>query len=1139
MPCRRCGADVAPGLLLCGACSVLAAPVCGACGIASLPGARYCDQCGAKLSSPRPSRNVPAHAAPGVASQTTRTEVSTPGRRQLTVLFSDLVNSTLLSRELDPEDLRDVISDYQIICTRSIERHGGFVAQYLGDGILAYFGQPVAHEDDAERAIRAALMIVRHIDELGHRLGREKNVRVNVRIGLATGLVFVGTVPGFSIAMDNNAVGEAPNLAAKLQALAEPNTIVVCQQTKQLAAAHFEYRDLGLQAIKGLGDAIPVWQVTEEQVSSRFDARRGTALPLIGREEEIATLLKRWERAQHSEGQLALVQGKAGIGKSRLIAEIRDRLLQGPGESPHVIAFQCSQLHSNTPLYAVIRQFEYLANVHASDTNVIRQGKLAHLIDTVERPHEERARILAFLSAGTYEGPELAQEARRLTLDALNNWFAALAAHRPLLLIFEDVQWLDPTSRVLLESVAGWMHDARILLVASLRSDAFDVEGARNSHDIRTAEWLKFPHAVTLSLEELSNRQSREIVASLAPGALLSPGVIDAVLEKAEGIPLFVEELTKGAIAALTIRLPAPVPYPTTLPSTITGSLAARLDAVGSAKEVAQHAAVIGREFSFDMLQRIANVPAETLHAAVDALAHAELINKIDQRSPASTYAFKHGLIRDAAYQSMPRRRRTQIHLDLATAFQETGQQTDLAGHAVVAQHYSLGGAHREAVDNWRRAAELAFARSAQSEAANLLQRALSDVRELPDEERLGQEFNLTMKLAAALRSVHGYGAPEVEERYLQALRLCDACGAAEERQYVEWGLMQCNLVRGNLGGAKRFATIMMRNAAQSTIRSPADAYLADGMVRLNLGDFTGSKVSLDRAVELAGLEADEPHLLTHGQHPRIFAVSYLAQALWLLGFPEQARLHIEENLNLARAKAQQDASQTHSYVNALAFALRIYQCRREPQHVLAYAEELIEVSRKKHYAYYEALATIFQGWAKATMHNGAAGLSQICDALVNLERTGAVLALRGCRLYLAELYHKIDMNDEAAKILDAAAGRAAWGTRVWDAEIHRLRGLILASGPEPDLRSAEVELRKSIESANRQNARSLRLRATVSLARFLMRFSRQGEIELALGQAMDELSEGRDSVDFIEAQDMLYSTLHSQQPSKQDALQT
>ena len=1039
------------------------------------------------------------------------------------------MNSSLLSRELDPEDLREVLSDYQIICTRSIERYGGFVAQYLGDGILAYFGQPVAHENDAERAIRAGLMLLHEMGQLEHRLGRENKIGVNLRVGIATGLVFVGAVPGLQAAMDNNAVGEAPNLAAKLQSLATPNTIVVCNQTKLLAAAHFAYEDLGPQAIKGFGDEVPAWKVVGEQLASRFDARQASAVPLIGREEELDVLLARWDSTRQAQGQLVLIQGKAGIGKSRLIAELRERVLQEADAPLQILTFQCSQLHSNTPFYAIIRQFEQLAGINSSDTPQSRHDKLVSLLGDAALAREKSELILRLLGAGSRDGTlNLPHDARRLTLDAVHGWLAARVAKSPVLMIFEDLQWLDPTTRVFIEGVTHWMRDTPVMLVASLRSDAFDADGVRTSHDIMSADWVRVPWATTLALDELSIRQSRQIVLSLAPGTLLSPTMIDAVIDKAEGVPLFIEELTKGAVAQLSIRLPPPIAQPSALPSTLTGSLAARLDAVGAAKEVAQHAAVIGREFSFQMLARVLNSSANKLSSSIDVLMRAELINRMDDSEPGSSYAFKHGLIRDAAYQSMPRRLRATVHLQIAAAMDQPQCAVDLSAHAVIAQHYSLGHAYSEAVEHWRRAAEIAFARSAHAEAANLLQRALTDVRELADDERARQEFDLTMKLAAASRSVHGYGAQEVEERYLQALRLCEKCGATDERQYVEWGLMQCNLVRGNLGGAKRFASAMLKHASESPVRPVADAHLADGMVKLNFGDFEGARASLERALDFAAREPETPHLLTHGQNPSIFARSYLAQALWLLGYPEQARLHIETNLENAQAMAQRDPSQTHTFVNALAFALRIYQSRREPMRVLLYAEQLIEVSRAKQYAYYEALATIFQGWAKATIHNGDVGLTQLCDALLGLERTGAILALRGCRLYLAELYQRIGLIEEARNALEAASNRATWGTRVWDAELHRVRGMILASSHEPDLRAAEHELRRSLEIANRQGAGSLQLRSAVSYARFMAAQNRSKEALAVLQPAMDRIHEGRDSVDFIEAQRILGSLLHN-----------
>jgi class 3 adenylate cyclase/predicted ATPase len=1075
-----------------------------------------------------------ARAASGGTSGTTRP----PEYRQLTLMFCDLVNSTALSARLDPEDFREVIGAYQQACSLPIKLYQGHIARYVGDGILAYFGYPIAHEDEAERAVRAGLGVVEAMARLNASVGRDKNVDLAVRVGIATGFVVVGDIVGEGVLDRDAVVGKAPNLAARLQDVAAPNTVVVSPLTKQLAGG-FNYLGLGERKFKGIDEPTMVSQVLGERVISRLEARHAALTVFVNRDEEIELLLKCWRRAKSGEGQAVVISGEPGIGKSRLAAETCDRIsnieLESGTPSPSMLCFQCSPYHSNTALYPVIRQLEQLASIDRREPGENKFAKLENVLKHWGIADSETLSLLADLCGIELDErfPALAigpGERRQRTIEALKGWCKSLVADRPLLLIFEDLQWIDPTSRLLLNQLVDWAKAVPALIIATARADRLGEQARRNASHLIPALAEGSPHVTLCEVCQLTEGQTMQLIAAVAIGRAMPPKVMEAVQQKSERIPLFAEELTIGLLEADTLsnlgqerdwtRLP--------IPNTINDALMARLDQMGKAKEVAQQASVIGREFSMSMLSKIAGISTHDLLEILKSLERSDVITAT--ASTPGTYVFRHGLIRDIAYRSLLRRTRREIHIMIATELALCGVDHPESTDDLIAQHYSHGEARGEAIKWWQRASKGAIARSAHEEAANMLRRAFQDFRALGSAGSPALELDLTLALATALRSLHGYAAPEVEQRLLRARELCSQCEGSNNRFNVEWELFQCNLVKGNIESARQIASGLFEYADQHPDRPHVDAHIAGGMARFHSGDFEGAAVSFERGVALSHPETDEPHYFTHGQNPGCFCLSYLAHTQCFLGYLDQAKATIGQNLAIATQRAVVPGH-VYSYVNVLTFAIRVHQFLGDVLEVKRLAEELISLCRRNHYGYYEALGTVHLGWAIGVTDSIPLGIEKMREGLVGLEKTGTVLALPGFCLLLSELYMRNGRLDEARRALDKAAGREGLGTRIWNAEVERVRGVILASGSPLDLDASERAYRSSLDIARRQKARSLELRTAVSYARLLERLGRRQEGRGLLKECLEGFQEGQTGKDVRDAQVVLQSLLIDKSP--------
>jgi class 3 adenylate cyclase len=638
---------------------------------------------------PTPSRDAADRIIPGpVAKEDTSGPVSpTAERRQLTVMFCDLVGSTSLSARHDPEDLRGILGTYHRCVAETVEGFGGFVARYMGDGVLIYFGYPQAHEDDAERAIRCGLAMLDRVPQLN------QAEALHVRIGIATGLVVVG-----GEVVEHDVVGETPNLAARLQALAAPDTVVIAAGTRRLLGALFEYRDLGAVEIKGITVPVPAWQVLRPSaVASRFEALRGSALtPLVGREEEIELLLRRWARAKTGDGQVALISGEPGIGKSRITAELKDRF---HAESHIRLRYFCSPYHQDSALYPFVDQLGRATGFAPDDPPAVRLEKLEVLLARAATPDEDAAFIADLLSlpaSDRHPLPNLSpQRKKERIVEALIRQLEGLAREQPVLMVFEDAHWIDPTSRELLDLTIERVRNLPVLLIVTFRAEF-------------QPPWAGQPQVTMLALNRLDRRDRSALVSQIAGGKALPDQVVDQIVERTDGVPLFIEELTKSV-------LESGVPL-VGIPTTLHDSLMARLDRLASVRLVAQIGAAIGRQFSYPLLRAVSNLPEDELQASLARLVAAELVFQRGAPTEA-VYTFKHALVQDAAHGSLLRSTRQQLHAQIAEALETLSPELVDSQPELFAQHYAEAGLIEKSVACWGKAGHRSAARSAMAEA--------------------------------------------------------------------------------------------------------------------------------------------------------------------------------------------------------------------------------------------------------------------------------------------------------------------------------------------------------------------------------------------------------------------------------------
>jgi class 3 adenylate cyclase/predicted ATPase len=1034
-------------------------------------------------------------------------------RRHLTVMFCDLVGSTALAARMDPEDLREVIGAYHRCVAETVGRFDGFVAKYMGDGVLAYFGYPRAHEDDAERAVRSGLDLVAAVSGLKTRA----DLALRARIGIATGLVVVGDLIGEGAAREEAVVGETPNLAARLQILAEPEHVVISQRTRRLLGGTFELTDVGQHTLKGFAEPVRVWRVLRPSAAeSRFEAQHGGSLaPLIGREQELALLLDRFNRAKHNEGQVVLLSGEPGIGKSRLLRAVRERLR----DEPHAaLSHFCSPYYQNSALYPAIGLIERAARLRRDEPAEAQLEKLEALLALTAENVQDAAPLVADLLAiptgGRYAPLTFTpQEKKAKTLAALVDQLAGLAARQPVLALYEDVHWADPSTLDLLGLIVDRVQFLSVLLVLTFRPEFI-------------APWTGYSHVTPLTLNRLARQEVPAIIQQVTGGKPLPVEVVDQILGKTDGVPLFVEELTKavlesGLLEERTDRygLTRPLP-PLAIPATLHDSLMARLDRLASVKEVAQIGAVIGREFSYELLAAVAPLSADVLMAALARLVRAKLVFRRGV-PPQASYTFKHALVQDAAYASLLKSRRQLLHASVGHVLQERFPDSVANQSELLAHHFTQAGLAAQAIPYWRRAGERARERSANVEAIAHFSEGLRLVATLPDtNERVAEELALQMAIGGALTAIKGYSAQEVERAYLRARELCEQLGRSSELFPVLRGLWNCCFTRGQLLRARDLAERIVGLADEDEPMRRALASRALGSTLFFLGRFGEARGHLDQAIafdEAAAVSRNRhANILLYADSPGVIGRLHLSCIEWLLGFPDRALATLNAGLNLA-----QSLGHAQFLALALSFAAIVHQWRGEFEVARRRAETAIAVAREHRLAARLAIGTICRGAAIARLGQHEEGMAQLHAGFADWHGTGARLYDTMWLGFTAEAHAAADQFDAAFAALDCATETAATTAEsVYQAELRRLRGMFHAARGESI--AAQHWLTQAIKLARRQVARSLELRAATCLAGLWRDQGRYDEARGLLAPVYAGFTEGFDTADLQEAKALL-----------------
>jgi class 3 adenylate cyclase/predicted ATPase len=1036
-----------------------------------------------------------------------------PERRQLSVLFCDLVGSTELAARLDPEDLGDVMRDYQAACTDVIGWFDGYVAKFLGDGALVYFGWPRAHEDDAERAVRAGLALVEAVVQLE----RDQEIRLQARVGIATGQVVVGDLVGEGAVRDEAVVGETPNLAARLQALAKPGTVVISQATRRLVSGLFELEDLGPRRLKGFAEPLAAWQVQGEgRAEGRFEARHTAALtPLVGRPEEIALLLRRWEQARDGEGQVVLLSGEPGIGKSRIVREVRARL---EGE-PHVrLLCQCSPYHQTSPLHPVIAQLERAAGLERDDPPGARLDKLATLLARgTDRLDESVPLIAALLGLPTedrYPPLDLTpQRQKQRTLKVLVDQLEGMAAAQPVLVAYEDVHWIDPTTQELLGMAIERIQRLPVLALITFRPEF-------------SPPWSRQPHVSALVLTRLGRRDAAMMVEQVVGDKALPDEVAAQIVAKMDGVPLFVEELTKTVLESGLLRdagdcyeLTGPLP-PLAIPSTLHDSLLARLDRLAPVKEVAQIGATIGREFSHALLAAVADLPESELKAVLDQLVAAELVFRRGT-APDVTYSFKHALVQDAAYSTLLKRRRQQLHARIRHLLEVQFPEIRSTRPEIIAYHSARAGLFERAAIYWLKAGQLAAERSASIEAiAHLTEgiRALSKLGDTPWRTR--HELRCQLALGPALLATRGWSTPEAAEAYRRARELCEKLGEDRERFAASWGLWLLHSTRGETRHAHELTKELFEVAERlDDTGLRLQAHHAAWADLTWMGDPRTACEHVRKGLALYDPKEHRPHALLYGGHdPGVCGKGQGGLALWLLGHPDQAEQSASEAVHLA-----EDLRHAPSLAHALFWIALCHQFRQDGPEAWAYSERLIALASEQELALYRACGLITRGWARVRRGEGCEGIRELREGLDFYTEAEVKLLLSYFRTVLADCYHRIGKSELALISIDGALSIAnQTSEHFWHAAILQLKGDIVLALDHFGEAHAEVCFRAAINLARTQGAKSLELRAATSLARLWRDQGSRAEAHNLLAPVYGWFTEGFGTADLIDAKALL-----------------
>ena len=1105
MPCPTCGAAAPEDAGSCPECGAAMAIVCPACGAHNPPTARFCAQCGTGLKE---------SAAPQPTTAPARRPAPDAEHRQVTVLFCDLVGFTELSGRLEPDELRRVVRLYQERCAEVVGRFEGHVAKFLGDGMLAFFGYPQAHEDDAERAVRAGLELV---EGLG-RLEPAEGVRLRARVGISTGPVVVADLA----ATGREILGEPPNRAARLQAIAEPDSVVIGPRTLELLGQLFECADLGEHRFKGFDEPVRVWRVLGPgRAAGRFAALHSASLtPLVGREHELGLVLDRWQQARGGEGQVLLLTGEPGIGKSRLVQALCDAVAN---RTHALVHYQCLPYWQNSALQPAIEELERAAGILREDEAEVRFDKLEAHLARVGVTDRQAAQILADLlliptaesAAGTEANP---QQLKARRLDALIARLDALAARTPVLLVAEDVHWIDPSSRELLERIIERSPEMPVLVVVTARPEG-------------VLPRVTHANATALALNRLSRRQAALLVQQTG-GKPMPPEVVEQIAAKAEGVPLYLEELTRAVLESgsfadrgdrfelRTGSLP-----PVAIPASLRDSLAARLDRLGALRELVQTAAVIGRTFSYELIAAVTQSPESELAPALRQLVETGLMFGRGE-PPDATYSFKHALLQDAAYQALVREQRQEVHARVARVLASDFPEIMATHPELIAHHCTEAGLDEEAVEFWRDAGELALARGSPREAVADLENALRLLSRFPESApRNRTELGLQTSLGSALIAARGFAAPETGAAYARAWALCQQTGEQARRLPVLYGRWIFQIARAEVKEALEVADDMVRHAEQRG--DPTDLLVAHRALANTwffLGDLPRAQAHAEEVTTRYDPAQHRRLANEYSVDPFVVCCFFLGHTLVRRGRPDRALGVVAKG----RARAQ-ELGHVVTLAHAFHHGCLFHQLRRETPAVLQHADELSALAARHGLPFWAALAQIFRGWAVLESGRTAEGASLLRDGIAAYRATSGRLYLPYALALWADACRRLDeVEDGLRAVAEARALVEETGVHGFETYLHRVEGELLLARAQPDPAAAQARFEQAMAVAHRQDAKLSELRAAVALARLWRERGEDEEGFELLEPLYGAFTEGLDLPDLRDAQALLDELRHS-----------
>ena len=1034
-------------------------------------------------------------------------------RRQLTVAFIDIVGSTPLSERIDPEEFFGVIKTYRDICDAQIRRYGGHIARLIGDGLLAYFGVPQAHENDPERAVRASLAVVAAVKEHHFPLLDGSFVRLGVRVAVNTGVVVVGSVPGEP--PDRREVfGSSAHVAARLQGLAGENSVVVGASTYELTRGTFNYTPLGRQPLKGVEEPVEAWQAEALASSeSRFDrAQRSPLAPMINRVGESALLIEMWQQTVAGSGQIGIISGEPGIGKSRLIRQFRSEL---NARSRDVLSLQCSPFHVNTPLGPEIERLRRVTGIQETDDAELALAKLRSVLarDAPDLAQALRyyGAVLSIPACSDYEPVDLGSPVERdRAFQAFIDVLIAASRKRPILMIAEDVQWVDPTSTDLVRRLMARCASERIMILITHRDDY-------------QPEWLSGLAVRPIVLQKLTPHECEEIVAAVAGGDVVPRRIASQIVERTDGVPLFVEEYTRAVIDSgaieradddLALKLSEPL-----VPSSIHDSLMERLDRLGPAKRVAQIASVFGRQFTYDGILNMLKGRGDMLAHALEALVSAGIVFRIEAPQ-ADLFTFKHAMIQDAAYSSLLKEERREFHARVAAwllqeATIEESSQPELLGY-----HYARAGNIPEAIEAWLQAGKSALRRSATKEAVAHLREGLSLIPRLPaSPQRFETEIALQSNLAMAYTANAGWSDPHVYGPYSRALKLCENHGTVREKATVLFGSTIAKLVNCELTKGLKHAQDFVRRAEEWR---DDEALLMAHAAAVIANFFLGR---LEQASALAAEVSARYNPREHGklvqiyQHdPLIVSLVYSGHVEWLLGRPGRAR----ECCETARQLASEIG---HPFMLAFATILGVADHWYEDDLAanLASVERGMQVADEFGYPMYRVIGPLWATSALAARGPAPKVLEQLCGLLGKLPAENRCIQMPLYRILLATEFGRIGQIERARDLAASAAAVMEQTGERWAApEIYRIHGELLCREPSRDDKAAMRLFKRSLASARKIGAVGWELRTAISMARLAEGASARAEAQDLLMSIRAKFASAETSRDLREADELV-----------------